>query len=251
MSSVPIRAERRRRTQRAGAVGFALAVHALLFLAVLLAWRPSRLPQDPPALDMALPAPFPRVPPARVNAHRAGGASAAAPIKAAPSTPRPQPQVVPPQPVKPPPPADVPPLPTPAPTLVAPVGPALASPVTGAGTSAATGEGTGTGSGSGGPGGPALLDPDWVSWFGAEEVERAYPLAAYKVGRPGRALLACLGLQDGRVKACRVLSETPAGEGFGRAALTLTRYCRFRPLKVDGRAVEATLRIPIEFSVGD
>ncbi len=251
MTTVPARSAPRRRTQRAGAVGFALAVHGLLFLAVLLAWRPSRLPQEPPALDMALPAPFPRLPAARVNAHRAGGASAAAPTKAAPSTPRPQPQVVPPQPVRPPPPVDVQPLPTPAPTLTAPVGPTLASPVTGAGTSAATGEWTGTGSGSGGPGGPALLDPDWVSWFGPEEVERAYPMAAYKAGTPGGALLSCQGLRDGRVRDCRVISETPAGQGFGRAALGLTRFCRFRPLKIDGRPVEARLRIPIEFSVGD
>ena len=246
LSALP---RRRRRATRAGAVGFALAVHALLLLAVLLAWRPARLPQDPPALDMSLPAPFPRVPAARVNARRPGGSPAAAPKRAAPSTPVPKPAVVPPAPIKPP--APVEPLPTPTPTIVAPVGPALASPVTGAGTSAATGEGTGTGSGPGGPGGPALLDPDWVSWFGPEEVERAYPLRAYRAGEPGRALLSCLGLRDGRVKNCRVLSETPAGAGFGRAALSLTRYCRFRPLKIDGRPVEATLRVPIEFSVGD
>ena len=251
MATLPARPERRRRAARAGAVGFALAFHALLLLAVLLAWRPARLPQEPPALDVALPAPFPRVPAARVNAHRAGGSPAAAPKRAAPSTPVPKPALVPPQPLKPPPPPDVQPLPTPTPTLVAPVGVALASPVTGAGTSAATGEGTGTGSGPGGPGGPALLDPDWVSWFGPEEVERAYPLNAYKAGEPGRAVLSCLGLRDGRVKDCRVMAETPRGEGFGAAALTLTRFCRFRPLKVDGRPVEARLRIPIEFSVGD
>lgn len=249
MDAAPARPERRRQAARAGAVGFALCVHALLLLAVLLAWRPAQLPQEPPALDMALPAPFPRVPAARVDAHRAGGSPASAQRKAAPSTPAPKPATVPPAPLKPPSPVE--PLPAPAPTLVAPVGPALASPVTGAGASAATGEGTGTGSGPGGPGGPALLDPDWLSWFGPEEVERAYPLAAFKAGEPGRAVLSCLGLRDGRVKECRVLAETPTGEGFGRAALGLTRYCRFRPLKVDGRAVEARLRIPIEFSVGE
>ena len=249
MPASAARPGRRDRALRAGAVGFALAVHALLLLAVLLAWRPERLPQDPPALNVALPAPFPRVPPARANAHRAGGSPAAAPTRAAPSTPVPKPQLVPPAPIRPPVPVET--LPVPAPTLVAPVGPTLASPVTGAGASAATGEGAGTGSGPGGPGGPALLDPDWVSWFGPEEVERAYPLAAFRDGLPGRALLSCLGLKDGRVKNCRVLSESPAGAGFGRAALSLTRFCRFRPLKADGRAVEATLRVPIEFSVGD
>ena len=249
MATASARPDDRRRATRTGAVAFALCVHALLFLAVLLAWRPARMPQEAPALDMALPAPFPRVPPAPVDAHRAGGAPAAAPKRAAPSTPVPKPAVVPPAPIKPP--APVEPLPVPAPTLVAPVGPALSSPVTGAGTSAATGEGTGTGSGPGGPGGPALLDPDWVSWFGPDEVERAYPLKAYKAGEPGRALLSCQGLKDGRVRDCRVLSETPPGEGFGRAALSLTRFCRFRPLKVDGRPVEARLRIPIDFAVGD
>ncbi len=246
------RPARARRVQRAGAVGFALAVHALLLLAVLLAWRSAPPPDAPaPAFDMAPPTPFPRVPPAPVGAHRAGGSPASAPKKAAPSTPVAKPQVVPPQPVKPPPPVDAAVPPTPAPTITAPVGPALASPVTGAGAGAATGEGTGTGSGPGGPGGPALLDPDWVSWFGPEEVERAYPLAAFKAGTPGRAVLSCLGLKDGRVKDCRVVGETPQGQGFGRAALGLARFCRFRPLTADGRPVEARLRIPIDFSVGD
>ncbi len=236
----------RKPATRVGAVAFALGVHLAVILAVVLSWRPSGVGRPPPAVDLDLPAPFPRVPPARSDARRAGGSPASAPKLAAPSTPTPIPSVAPPTPLRPP--APVEPLLVTPPTLVAPPGPELASPVTGAGAGAATGGGgAGTGTGSGGGGAPALADPDWVRWASAEEIERAYPKAAYRDGRSGSVLLRCLGGRDGRVRDCRVLSETPSGEGFGRAALDLSRVIRFRPLRVDGRPVEAALRIPIDF----
>ena len=238
----------RRRAARLGAVGFALAVHLAVLLAVLVSWRTAAPSTSPPAVDLDLPAPFPRVRPAVADAHRAGGSPASAPRLAAPSTPQPQPSLAPPARLQPPPPAEATPLPAPA--LLAPAGPVLASPVTGAGAGAATGgDGAGVGTGPGGPGGPALADPDWLAWFTPEQVERAYPQAAYRAGAPGSALLACTGRKDGRLQDCRVVGETPAGQGFGRAALSLARFCRFRPLKVDGRPVEAVLRIPIDFAV--
>ncbi len=238
----------RRPSARAGAVAAALGVHVLVLLAVLLSWRGTADAPPAPVVDVDLPAPFPRVPPARVQARRAGGSPASAVRLAAPSTPRPQPSLAPPARLTPPPPLEVAPLP--APTLLAPVGPTTASPVTGAGAGAATGaSGAGTGSGPGGPGGPALLDPDWLVWPGPDEIERAYPVAAYRDGVAGAAVLRCRGLRDGRVTDCRVQSETPAGAGFGRAALRLSRVFRFRPLTVDGRSAEATLRIPVEFAV--
>lgn len=243
----PFRPRRRREQARALAILAAVAVHVAL-IGLLLFGRSPPDTLQPPLVDLQI-APPPFTPPARVQAHRAGGSPASAAKHAPAATPRPRLALVPPETVRPP--APVPPLPLPAPTLIAPIGPVLASPVTGAGAGAATGgSGAGLGTGPGGPGGPALADPDWIVWPDADIITAHYPRHAWETGLTGEAVLRCRGTIDGRARDCRVASETPSGEGFGRAGLSLARYFRFRPLMLNGRAVEATLRIPIDFSVG-
>ena len=245
------RAAKEGRLRKAGAVGIALALHAAILGAVLLTRAPGPATDRPPiAVELVPPAPPPFVPPRATRQTHAGGSPAAAPRRARPSAPVSKPSLVPPQTIRPPAPVEM--LPVPTPTLVAPRGPDLASPITGAGAGAATGgSGAGTGTGSGGPGGYAAIDPRWLSSPGPDEVGRAYPLDAYRDGRGGSVELGCLELTDGRVKACRVLSETPRGAGFGRAALKLSPLFRFLPTRIDGRAVETRIRIPYDFSVGD
>ncbi len=237
--------------RRAGAVAFALAVHAAILAAILFARQPSPAVERPLlAVDLTPPAPPPFVPPRKTLQTHAGGSPATAPKLARPSATVSKPSLAPPQPIRPPAPVDM--LPVPTPTLVAPRGPDLASPVTGAGMGAATGgSGAGTGTGSGGPGGYGAADPHWLSSPGPEAVEREYPLDAYRDGRGGSVELGCLELTDGRVKDCRVLSETPRGQGFGRAALRLSPQFRFLPTRIDGRPIEARIRIPYDFEVGD
>ncbi len=247
----PPSARRKASLRRSAAVAFALAVHAAILAAILLARVPAP-EMEPPriALDLTPPSPPPVVPPRQTRQTHAGGSPAAAPKRAQPSAPVSKPSVVPPQAVRPPAPVEM--LPVPTPTLVAPRGPDLASPVTGAGAGAATGgSGAGTGTGSGGPGGFAGVDPHWLSSPDPEQVGREYPLDAYRDGRGGSVELSCTELKDGRVKDCRVASEQPAGQGFGRAAVKLSRFFRFLPARVDGRAIETRIRIPYDFSVGD
>jgi len=102
------------------------------------------------------------------------------------------------------------------------------------------------------PPAPAVIrNPQWVRQPSAAQMERAYPRAAAADGISGRASLSCRVTGSGEVTACEVTSETPVGEGFGRAALSLSRYFRLSPRTVDGQAVEgARVTIPLTFNLG-
>lgn len=58
----------------------------------------------------------------------------------------------------------------------------------------------------------------------------------------GKALIRCKLIAGGKLDACTVLSEDPAGAGFGDMALRLSKEMRFR-----GGAVGGTVKIPIAF----
>jgi protein TonB len=61
-------------------------------------------------------------------------------------------------------------------------------------------------------------------------------------------VLRCTVTVDGNVTNCSVTSETPTGQGFGEAALKLSRYFQMRPKTVDGAPVGgATVNIGIPF----
>lgn len=102
------------------------------------------------------------------------------------------------------------------------------------------------------PAPPAVIrNPQWVRQPSAAQMERAYPRGAAADGLSGRAVLSCTVQASGEVASCAVTSETPQGEGFGRAALSLSRHFRLSPRTVDGQAVEgARVTIPLNFNIG-
>ena len=56
---------------------------------------------------------------------------------------------------------------------------------------------------------------------------------AGREARQGAVELECTVQADGRVVGCVILSETPAGMGFGQAALSAARRARLSPRSVD------------------
>nr|WP_255548060.1 energy transducer TonB [Erythrobacter ani] len=59
-------------------------------------------------------------------------------------------------------------------------------------------------------------------------VKRLYPKEAREAGIFGRAFLKCRALSRNRVRDCSIVAESPAGMGFGAAALKAQRSYRVK-----------------------
>lgn len=93
-----------------------------------------------------------------------------------------------------------------------------------------------------------VVKPAWVTRPSASDISAYYPKAAFEAKSQGSAMLTCRVSADGGLYACRVISEGPEGEGFGKAALNMTGLFEMRPMKIDGRPIEgAVVKIPFRF----
>jgi len=91
-----------------------------------------------------------------------------------------------------------------------------------------------------------ITNPDWLRKPTAQEVVGFWPAGAR--GMSGRVVVSCIVTTRGLLDKCEVLSELPAGHGFGGAALLLAHLFQMRPKTVDGVPVSGgEARIPINF----
>ena len=86
--------------------------------------------------------------------------------------------------------------------------------------------------------------PNWLVMPTPQELAAFFPRGAR--AQTARVTLTCTVSLDTTVRDCRVKEETPAGQGFGEAALKASKLFRISPRTVDGEpedggVVEAAL----------
>jgi len=221
-------ARQRRASRWGGAVAVVLTLHGLILIALS---RSTPAPPEPPLriVDVYLYDPEPPRPPPPALAEPAvepgGGAPASPSVIHSPPEPPPEieREII------------APPEPAPEPTPQVGIAP-LPTPVPGQG-SGGQGRGTGTGRGDGaGPGTGTRSGPRNLREPRPGALRPYHPREALRRGVSGTAVVSCRIREDTTLDQCRVLSETPAGQGFGAAgiAVAVAEY-RFRPAMVDGR----------------
>jgi TonB family protein len=104
-----------------------------------------------------------------------------------------------------------------------------------------------TGHGWAQPSAKTSTNPDWLQKPTVQQMMLVWPRAASFNGGGGKGVIKCVVNVQGLAQACTVESESPAGKGFGAAALKLAPMFLFKPATRDGQPVESSVSIPINF----
>jgi protein TonB len=93
-----------------------------------------------------------------------------------------------------------------------------------------------------------ITQPDWASRPSGDDISRYYPGRAERMEIGGKAEISCQVLSNGKLTGCTVVSEEPADQEFGDAALKLSKLFKMKPQSKDGVPTNGgTVRIPIRF----
>ncbi len=92
--------------------------------------------------------------------------------------------------------------------------------------------------------------PDLIRIPSVTDFRKVYPRHAYERDVEGSGTIQCVFNGQGKLDACRLLSEDPQGVGFGKAALALAQYYQAKPVQSDGKPIEgAPFTTKIEFTL--
>ena len=90
----------------------------------------------------------------------------------------------------------------------------------------------------------------WVVKPEGRDFARVFPREAQRRGIEGVAVIQCVVDDKGNLRPCAVIGEDPAGQGFGSAALALSRLFGTTAQAPDGTpTVGRPIRIPIRFNL--
>jgi len=76
-----------------------------------------------------------------------------------------------------------------------------------------------------------------------------WPAAAREAGLSGYVTLSCLVDVHGLAETCRVIFETPAGKGFGGAALALRPTFKLTPYQGPDGPEDSTMKVAVDFQL--
>lgn len=100
------------------------------------------------------------------------------------------------------------------------------------------GVGSGGGNGGNGGGGGTATKAEWAREVSWEQIYAVHPARAHAANVSGKAVLTCVAARTGKLRNCRVTSETPSGWSFGRAALRLVPDLRVTPRRENGVVID-------------
>lgn len=97
-------------------------------------------------------------------------------------------------------------------------------------------------------GAPVIGKPQWAALPGGGDVTEAYPSAARQARIGGRVTLSCAVAVGGKLEACQVTREDPAGQGFGAAALRLAAHFAVGTWSPEGLPTQGgRVNVPLRF----
>jgi hypothetical protein len=96
-----------------------------------------------------------------------------------------------------------------------------------------------------------VYDPIWLNRVDPNSAAKLFPAAAATAGiKTGLATVLCVVKHDGGLTDCAVVSEQPAGLGFGDAALQIAGVMKMNPWTAQGDPVDgARIRLPVRLEL--
>ncbi|MBX9617060.1 MAG: M56 family metallopeptidase [Caulobacteraceae bacterium] len=92
-----------------------------------------------------------------------------------------------------------------------------------------------------------ITNPSWI-----DRPTPSWPAEALEAGATGGTVaLSCRAETDGKLADCQIVSETPAGAGFGAEALRAATRARLSPRTVEGASTDGRVRFNVRMQLAE